>query len=180
MDFVMKAGSLLAGLAQHLALFGTWLMEVFRGTAWMSNWVQALCALAAIPITWLIASYSGRQASQAVMVQYFLDRRRESEKQDEEARALLFGRHCNLATQILFCSLRLRWAGESLQRLKDDSGPFQRAEDFQHLVCIVRHYAQAIQQLNMQDARHLRTARRTGPACGRSTTAELLLTGFRA
>lgn len=131
--------------------------DAMRNGSWVTGWLQAVCALVAIPGTWAVAVWSTRRSAQAA---WDRDRVANQEAQANEIRRLekiaadqLFERHCNLATQILFCRLRLKWAGLNLSDQEDYSGLVESLTDIARLSRMADHYLSNIKEFSLRDTR---------------------------
>ncbi|MCY1648077.1 hypothetical protein OVA11_13700 [Caulobacter sp. SL161] len=145
------------GLSQTLMSALKWVTAVFLQGGTVSDWIQAFAALIALPVTWVVATWTSHLAAKDSAKREVAARREdemaEVRRQEQMAADQLFERHCNLATQILFCALRTKWAGLHLCRMSDDKAETQGFPSFTILIEQTGHYLDSIRHLNLHDAR---------------------------
>lgn len=131
--------------------------EFLQRNTWFSGWAQALIAAATIPATFFVAAWSSRKAATDALRREWLTRAQtytaERERLEEQARHELFERHCNLATQILYCDLRIRWSGQHLKGLTGEDQIGDGLESVHHLVDIIDYYAASIREIGLRNTR---------------------------
>jgi len=157
MDLATEALAVWNGMWASVGLAASGLAETMRSGSWVTGWLQAVCALVAIPGTWAVAVWSARRSAQAA---WNRDRAANKDAQTNEIARLekiaadqLFERHCNLATQILFCRLRLKWAGRNLSAQDDYPGLAESLIDIARILKIAEHYLINIKEFSLRDTR---------------------------
>lgn len=157
MDLMGDFASVAATIGQETAGFFHGAGAGLRGLSWASGWAQALFAGVSIPFTFAVAAWSSQRAARDALAREWLTRAQthmvERERLEEQAKRELFERHCNLATQILYCDLRIRWSGEHLKGLKADGQLSEGVEGVNQLIDIIDYYSDSIGQISRRNSR---------------------------
>jgi hypothetical protein len=180
MDFIGNFGSLIALIGHSVSATTQGFTAFLERTAWLTGWMQALFAGISVPLTFAVAAWSSRKAAHDALTRDWLTRAQahvaERERQEEQAAHELFERHCNLATQILYCDIRIKWSGGQLEEIKSEESISEGVEVIFHLIDIVDYYSNSIKQINLHNSRvHHEIQAITGPI----DDVLILLMGFR-
>jgi hypothetical protein len=150
-----KTGASMAEFWTQLSLFAAWISTAVADLFAKPDLLQALAALVSIPLAWFAAVLSNRGAIKGAFVQDALERRRQREQEDKarenEARELFQRRDKQLATQILYGRLRIRWDVEPMSEINDQTETESLFILIPTTIEMVQHYIEMISHLYRKD-----------------------------